>query len=852
MTLIRHPAPLSHPAKAAHRCLRALCQLALATLVGVASAGAIAAEISGEQMSAVLPDTASASFASPQAPGVLVTVAESGTATMAGSDLFGYVGLWLGAAGNGGGYSVQFSQPVSRFSLSFVALTALGGGDEEWLQSFNTDGPTTVLLSSPDGSAAWDGSRLRGLDEDSRGVLTFSAALASGFSLISFSHVQTLPLNGFVISQLGFDLMSLVPEPAAWLLWAGGLAGLGWRARRWPARPRNLCANVVGTTAGRGRQACASRSGWPHLAGACTVLGLAAVLVACGGGTSPQAAAPTTPAKADTGADAVEALSAAMAVGGTADAAAGPLLATQRDAVRLADQATFGPTEALVARIRQTGAEAWIASQLLATGARYTSGGNDLIHKPVSDNFCLGRPDTCWRDYFSTEPLLWDFYRNALGQPDQLRQRLAFALGQIAVVSEFEVFGTYGYRRYHNMLLQNAFGNYRELLRRVVLSPMMGEYLDHVNNDRLQPNENFARELLQLFSLGTCLLNPNGSLVGGNCQPTYDNETVRHYAFALTGWTYPPGGSATWGCWPENANCAYLDGEMVGRAALQDDQPRNLLSGISVPAARTPAQALDKVLDSLMAHPNMAPFIGRQLIQHLVKSNPSPAYIKRVADVFVAGRFARGSRSFGNGVRGDLAATVAAILLDAEARNSAPPLVAEKLREPVLMMTGVLRALNGRSDGQALGGWWGQELRQQVFRAPSVFNFYPPNFPVAGTRLVGPAFGIYNANTAFARLNFINQLLNWGGMEPDASVPGATGSSVNLAAFMADAGDAAKLVDRLQALATGGRASAATRAQILAAVNAWPTDDPGLDWRTERVRTAAYLVFAAPAYQVLN
>ena len=291
---------------------------------------------------------------------------------------------------------------------------------------------------------------------------------------------------------------------------------------------------------------------------------------------------------------------------------------------------------------------------------------------------------------------------------------------------------------------------------------------------------------------------------------------------------------------------------MVGKSALQDDQPRRLLSGIGAPAARTPAQALDRVLDSLLAHPNLAPFIGRQLIQHLVKSNPSPAYIKRVADVFVAGRFTRGSRSFGSGLRGDLAATVAAILLDTEARNSAPPLVSEKLREPVLMMTGVLRALNGRSDGEALGWWWGEELRQQVFRAPSVFNFYPPNFPVAGTRLVGPAFGIYNANTAFARLNFINQLLNWGGMDPDTSVPGATGSSVDLTAFKADAGDAAKLVGRLQALATGGRASAATRAQILAAVNAWPTDDPSLDWRTERVRTAAYLVFAAPAYQVLN
>jgi len=258
------------------------------------------------------------------------------------------------------------------------------------------------------------------------------------------------------------------------------------------------------------------------------------------------------------------------------------------------------------------------------------------------------------------------------------------------------------------------------------------------------------------------------------------------------------------------------------------------------------------VLDSLMAHPNMAPFIGRQLIQHLVKSNPSPAYVRRVATAFAAGRYTGATRNFGSGVRGDLAATVAAVLLDTEARNSAPPLVAEKLREPALMMTGIVRALNGRSDGSALAWWWGEELRQHLFRSPSVFNFYSPGFPVAGTRLVGPAFGIYNANTAFARLNYLNQLLYWGGMDADATVPAATGTSVTLTAFEADAGDAVKLVDRLAALATGGRMTATTKARIVEAVNAWNPVQRPADWRRERVRTAAYLVFASPAYQVLN
>ena len=209
-------------------------------------------------------------------------------------------------------------------------------------------------------------------------------------------------------------------------------------------------------------------------------------------------------------------------------------------------------------------------------------------------------------------------------------------------------------------------------------------------------------------------------------------------------------------------------------------------------------------------------------------------------------------RSFGTGQRGDLAATVASILLDTEARNSAPPLVAEKLREPVLMMTGLLRALNGRSDGEARGWWWGEELRQHVFIAPSVFNFYPPNFPVAGTPLVGPAFGIHNANTAFVRLNFINQMLYCDGVAPSSSVPDALGTQVDLSAFRADAADATRLEDRLVALATGGRMSAAAKARIVAAVNAWPADGPQGDWRSERVRSAAYLVFAAPAYQVLQ
>ncbi|MFN3295858.1 DUF1800 family protein [Caldimonas sp.] len=550
-------------------------------------------------------------------------------------------------------------------------------------------------------------------------------------------------------------------------------------------------------------------------------------LAACGGGSgaSPAPAEPAPPA-----------------------ASLPDVPTTQRDAVRLADQASFGPTESLVATIRAQGPAKWIAEQMNQPVSRYTSGGTGAVHQHTgTGNFCDGRGTTCWRDWWSSTPLLWDFYRNAVNNPDQLRQRVALALQQILVVSNLEVEGTYGLRNYHNMLLEQSFGNYREVLRKVSLSPVMGDYLNNANNDRAAPNENFARELLQLFSIGTCELNPNGTLKGGRCLPTYDNDTVRAYAYALTGWTYPPGGAAAGGCWPQGLNCRYYGGDMVPVAAYHDSSARTLLSGVSLPAGHTAPQALEAVLDSLMNHPNIGPFIGKQLIQHLVTSNPSPAYVQRVATAFNTGRF----DSFGTGQRGDMRATVAAILLDPEARTPQPGTTFGRLREPVQLFTGMLRALNGRTDGEALGWWWGEQLRQHLFRPPSVFNFYPPDYPVAGTALVGPAFGIHNANTALQRINFVNYLLFWGGSPPSADVPNAVGTSVDLRGFMADADVAANLVDRLSMLVLGETLPATARTQVIDAVEAFaPVNNDTV--RLNRVRQAAYLIFASPQYQVIR
>ncbi len=527
----------------------------------------------------------------------------------------------------------------------------------------------------------------------------------------------------------------------------------------------------------------------------------------------------------------------------TADAAA-------RDAARLATQASFGNTEALAAEIKTQGASKWISAQMSLASSRYTSGGNGTVHQNTSNTGFCDKPanagPNCWRDHFSTIPLVWDFYRNAISRPDQLRQRVAFALQQIVVVSGNEADGTYGFRNYHNALLDNAFGNYRQVLKKVALSPVMGDFLNNVNNDKSAPNENFARELLQLFSVGTCELNPNGSLRGGACAPTYDNETVRSYAYALTGWTYPAGGATPWGCWPQGTNCRYYGGDMVPVEARHDTAARSLMSGVSLAAGNKAPAALEAVLDSLIAHPNTAPFIGKQLIQQLVSSNPSAAYIGRVSAAFISGKYS----TFGTGQRGDLAATVAAVLLDPEARSATVVANGGSLRDPVLMFTGVLRGLNGQSDGDALSWWWGEEMREHVFRPPSVFNFYPPDYPVAGTALVGPSFGIHNANAALQRLNYLTYLLEWGGSGPTAGVPNAIGTRVDVTKFTTDAADAGKLVDRLSLIATGQLLPAVTRTEIIKAVSWWTSATDSVNWKINRAKTAAYLVYATPNFQV--
>lgn len=566
---------------------------------------------------------------------------------------------------------------------------------------------------------------------------------------------------------------------------------------------------------------------------------LSLVLASCGGGGG-GGSTPTGTAGAQ---------AAAPVSGNTGDATTSVLQAN-----RLAHQASFGPTAALVQTISTQGPEAWVRAQLATSGSRYTRGGAGDVHQwtTAGSNYCDSRGSTCWRDNFSAEPLLWDFYRNALNQPDQLRQRVAFALQQILVVSDLEVSGTYGLRRYHNLMLDGAFGTYGALLKQVAMSPVMGDYLNHVNNSKTAPNENFARELLQLFSLGTCLLNTDGTLQGGRCQPVYDNARVRDVAYALTGWTYPAGGATAWGCWPSGTNCRFYDGPMVPVPALHDTAARTLPGGVSLASGHSAEQALDAVINSLVAHPNMAPFVGRQLIQHLVTSNPSSAYVGRVSAAFSSGRYVAPNGAIGSGQRGDLGATVAAVLLDDEARLMPTSATYGKLRDPVLHMTGVLRALNGVTDGEALSWWWGGVLSQHVFKPPSVFSFFQGDYPLpGGSGLQAPTFALHNASTALGRLNYLHYLLFWGGTTAaNSSLPEPLGTRVDLTAWTSQASDPAALVDAMATRALGAPLPGTVRSKVIDAVSAFDANSDRTQWQINRVRQAAYLVFASPQYQI--
>ncbi len=536
---------------------------------------------------------------------------------------------------------------------------------------------------------------------------------------------------------------------------------------------------------------------------------------------------------------------AACGGGGDSGTASTQIVVSQVDAARMLDQSSFGATAQDIAHLQGIGFDAYLNEQFAAAPAGYSGFAYVTHSAPTSCQYDATAPtgpaSLCARDNYSLFQVQRRFFQNALSGSDQLRQRVAFALSQIVVVSGTEINEAYGMAAYQNMLLRDAFGNFRDLLNDVTLSPVMGNFLDMVNNDKANPargttpNENYARELLQLFSLGVNMLNIDGSVqtdARGRPIPAYNENVIEGYAYLFTGWTYPPRPGAT-SQWTNPVN---YEGKMVSVASHHDTGSKLILQGRVLPGGQTPEQDLADGLDAVFNHPNVGPFIGKQLIQHLVTSNPSPQYITRVAVVF---------NNNGTGVRGDMRAVIRAILLDPEARGDAKtdPNYGH-LREPALFMTSILRHLGGQSDGVYLRSQ-ASSLQQNLFTPSSVFNYFPPSYVIPGTMSRGPEFGIQDSISALNRANFVYQLVYGNGVVGDPTVTGNTGTSLDLSAYQSSAANADTLVQQLNQRMMRGMLSPVASATIAQAVNAVAATDT-----INRVRMAVYLLASSQQYQV--
>ncbi len=471
----------------------------------------------------------------------------------------------------------------------------------------------------------------------------------------------------------------------------------------------------------------------------------------------------------------------------------------------------------------------------------------------------------------------WD---NILKNDDHVRQRVTQALSQIFVISEksnLQLSGP-GMANYYDMLYGHAFGNFRDLLYDVSLHPMMGFYLSHINNPKsdatnnIHPDENYAREIMQLFSIGLFELNIDGTRKkdnNGNDMPTYDNNDIKEFAKIFTGLA-PSGYYWPWedySIYPTEWGNEYNESPatvITWQAMMPFDNwhepgAKYLLNGQIVPAGQSTLQDINDAIDNLFNHPNVGPFIGRLLIQRLVKSNPTPAYIERVAMAF---------NNNGNGVRGDMKAVIRAILTDSEALDCSwkEHPYSGKLREPSLMYIQALRAFNATNASGRLWNWgfeFDEAVSQGVLTSPSVFNFYLPDFQpngeIADKDLVAPEFQIHTSATA---INYMNLVYDWfinefyGEVSTTASnivmnAPSYEESdlkpvdyiTLDLSDELALANNPPALVERLNLIIAGGLLSEATKTNIINAVNS-------VSGNQSRVKVALYLTFIAPEYAI--
>ena len=542
-------------------------------------------------------------------------------------------------------------------------------------------------------------------------------------------------------------------------------------------------------------------------------------------------------------------------------------LPSAKEAARFLTQATFGPTDALIAEVQAKGFEQWI---------------DDQFNQPMNPlTPILQAYETEGHDVFSEQKMV-AWWERAINANDPLRQRIAYALSQIVVISDNSSLEgeAYGMLNYYDMLLANAFDNYRKVLWDVTLHPCMGVYLSHRGNQPPDPalnrfpDENYAREIMQLFSIGLWELNPDGTqkLDGeGSPIPTYTNETITNFARVFTGLSWGLGDSSVWWefYWPDLPDGTdfsenYVvpmtmwsgpydrwDSELgqIVQFYFHDQDEKTLLNGTVLPAGQDGMTDLNAGIDNIFNHANVGPFIGRLLIQRLVTSNPSPAYISRVTDAFEG----RGPHNPG-GVRGDMKAVIKAILLDPEARSHASMAATDhgRLREPFIRYIALARAIGvTMPDGWPWFNifWIDGQFGQQPMRSPSVFNFYLPSFLPPGelkaAGKTGPEFQITNSVTG---ITMPNQLLTaterhinrWGGDHP---------ITLDYTDELALVNDTEALLARLSLLLAAGRLSPDLHHVIVEMLER-PEFASASD--LEKVASAAYLIVSSSEAAVIN
>ncbi|HEV7659230.1 MAG TPA: DUF1800 domain-containing protein [Allosphingosinicella sp.] len=535
----------------------------------------------------------------------------------------------------------------------------------------------------------------------------------------------------------------------------------------------------------------------PNLAALGVTLGLAA----CGGGggtaPAPPAPAPSPPPVA---------------------------LPTRAQAARFLSQAAMGASKANVDQVAAQGYDAWLDAQFAMP--RAISHWDWLVQAGYATV-------ATQNNQAGFDPVMW---RQLIASADQLRQRVGMALLDFLVVGIDGVnvpWRQFAVAAYADLLLDNAFGNYRALLQAISTNVAMGYYLTFAGNRKANPatgavpDENYARESMQLFTIGLLKLNADGSLQGGAAAETYTQDDITGLARVFTGWNIANADNTT----PDRMRLP-----MVNAPAQHETGAKTFL-GTTIPAGTAGPQSLSLALDAIFAHPNVPPFISRQLIQRLVTSNPSLAYVGRISAVFA---------NNGSGVRGDLRAVVRAILLDAEARTPSAAASYGKLREPVMRLTGWARSFNANSPS---GAWpigdtssTANRLGQSPGRSPSVFNFFrpgytPPNSAIATAGLVAPEFQITNEPSVIAYVNYMAVLTTTG-----------TGDfRADYADMVALADNSATLVDEVDIL-LGAALGAATKTSIRTAVDAIAIGSVG--GPLNRVYTAVLLTLAAPEYLV--